>query len=274
MDYLPVIYKHLWMILALAFLAMGATVISSLRQPRMYQASTSIVPPTSSQQGGLASQLVGGVGGVGSSLLQGMLRQGSPSGLYVGILESRAVSDALIDRFDLMKVYKTDRKFVAQKTLQENTSIKASKDGIVRVSIIDRDPNMAAAIANAYVAELDQQNKRLSSGQATSKRIFLENRLKEIQNELSKIENLQSREVQIKEMLFEMFAQQCELAKIEEAKSMPTIQVLDPAVAPELGIARGTVKKGISAGIAAFMLGIFLVFVREYVAGVRASSGK
>ena len=103
LDYLRVIYKHKWMIMLFTIFAMGATVALSLSQPRMYQASTSIVPPIDrlSQGGGLASKL----GGLGSGLLQGMLNQGDLSGLYVGLLESRAVSEALVDRFDLMNVY-------------------------------------------------------------------------------------------------------------------------------------------------------------------------
>ena len=71
-------------------------------------------------------------------------------------------------------------------------------------------------------------------------------------------------------MLFELLNRECEIAKIEEAKSMPTIQVLDKAIAPEKGMGRGTATKGILAGIATMMLGIFFAFGREYVAGIRA----
>jgi len=252
--------------------AMVTTVGFSLRQPRIYQASASIVPPVDrlSQGGGLAVNL----GGAGSMLLQGILNDGNLSGLYVGILESRAVSDALVDRFDLLNVYKEKMeitKTAARSVLKSNTTIRVSKEGIVHITVNDCDATQAAEIANAYVEELDQQNKRLSGGQATSKRVFLETRLREIQAELSKIESLQSREVQIKEMLFELLNRECEIAKIEEAKSMPTIQVLDRAIAPERGIGRGTMTKGLLAGIATLMLGIFFAFGLEYVAAVRSA---
>jgi tyrosine-protein kinase Etk/Wzc len=272
LDYLRVIYKYKWMITVITIIAMVATVALSLRRPRMYQASTSIVPPIDrlSQGGGLAGKL----GGAGSMLLQGMLNEGDLSGLYVGILNSRAVADVLVDRFDLMNVYKKKAELtrtMARKILENNTSIKASKEGIVHVTVKDLDATRSSEIANAYIAELDMQNRRLSGGQATSKRVFLETRLKEIQGELSKIESLQSREVQIKEMLFELLNRECEIAKIEEAKSMPTIQVLDSAIVPERGMARGTAKKGILAGIATMMLGIFIAFGLEYVAGVQSA---
>ena len=268
LDYFRVIYKHRWMILGITVIAMTATVVLSLRQPRMYQASASIVPPIDrlSQGGGLAGKL----GGVGAMLLQGILNEGNLSGLYGGILESRTVSEALIDRFDLMNVYeKVKTKTQARKRLRQATHIKASKAGIVHITVKDRDPNRAAAMTNAYLEELDQQNKHLSGGQATSKRIFLENRLEEIRDELSKIESLQSREVHIKELLFELLSQECEFAKIEEAKNMPTIQVLDSAVVPEEGIARGTVKKGMLVGVVALMFSIFMAFLREYAGNIR-----
>jgi len=181
-DYLRVIYKYKWMIMIMTIITMAATVAYSLQQPRMYEASASIVPPIDrlSQGGGLASKL----GGAGSMLLQGMLNQGDLSGLYVGILESRVVSEALIDRFDLVNVYEKTAELtrtMARAILKNNTAIKASKEGIVHITVKDLDATRSAEIANAYVEELDLQNKRLSGGQATSKRVFLENRLREIQ---------------------------------------------------------------------------------------------
>ena len=256
-DYLRVIYKYKWMIMVITVVAMAATVAYSLSQPRMYQASTSIVPPIDrlSQGGGLASKL----GGAGSVLLQGMLNQGDLSGLYVGLLESRKVSEALVKEFDLMTVYQNvETRTDARRILKNNTRIQVSKEGIVHITVKDLDATRAAEIANAYRNQLDIQNRLLSGGQATSKRVFLENRLKEIQAELSKIDSLQSREVQVKEALFELLSNECEMAKIEEAKSMPTIQVLDQAVVPERPIGRAVVKKAKLAFSAAFLASILL----------------
>jgi uncharacterized protein involved in exopolysaccharide biosynthesis len=64
---------------------------------------------------------------------------------------------------------------------------------------------------------------------AESKKIPLENRLKEIKQELNQIDSMLSSDAKIKEMLFELLTKEYEIAKIEEAKSMPTIQVLDSA---------------------------------------------
>jgi len=257
------------MILALSLGGMAIVVVICLLTPRVYEASTSVVPPTDtpSQQRALAYQL----GGIGSTMLQNILSEGDLSDLYLGILESRVVSDALIDRFKLMTVYKDIRyRSDARRRLYRNTEFKVGKEGIVRVVVRDRDPNRSAGMANAFIDELDKQNKRLSVSQATSKRQFLETRLKEIQAELGNIDSLQAREAQIKEMLFELLTKECELAKMEEAKSMPTIQILDKAVAPEEPAPRGTVKKGILAGIVAMLLGISVAFARAHTTGLGA----
>jgi tyrosine-protein kinase Etk/Wzc len=268
LDYLRVGYKFRRMIVLICVVAVVTTAIYSLLSPKIYSATASVVPPIEILQ--RDSELAGGLGAGESSILRKAMGVTSIANMYAGILESRAVVDAIIDRFDLMKVYEEkEYKSNVRKRLRKNTTIKVSDEGILSVTVEDRDPNRAADIANAYVEELDQRNRLLSSGQATSKRIFLENRLKEIEQELTKIEDLLSRETKIKEMLFELLMRECELAKIEEAKSMPTIQVLDKAVVPEIRMPRGTKRKTALAGAVSLMLAVFAAFAREYFAKVR-----
>ena len=273
LNYSKTIFKYRRMIVLICGVAVVTTAIYSLLLPKVYSATTSVVPPMEILQ--RESELAGGLGVEQSSILRKAIGVTSIANMYAGILESRAVVDAIIDRFDLMKVYEErEYKSNVRKRLRKNTTIKISDEGILSVTVEDRDPNRAADIANAYVEELDQRNRLLSSGQATSKRIFLENRLKEIEQELTKIEDLLSRETKIKEMLFQWLAQEYELAKIEEAKSMPTIQVLDKAVVPEIRMPRGTTKKTALAGVVSLMLAIFVAFGREYFARIRAAEAE
>jgi uncharacterized protein involved in exopolysaccharide biosynthesis len=268
LDYLRVIWRYRWMIAILCFVAMSLAVVLSRLKPRQYQAAVTVVPPLDILQ----KESAGGLGALNNPLLRQVMDTAGDriTKMYVEILESREVADALIDRFRLMEAYeKVEYRADARKQLQKNTKVQTTDGGAVKITVLDRDPNRSAAIANAYIEELDKRNKRLSTGQATSKRIFLENRLKEVEAKLSKIDSTLSREVETQEMLYAMLVQQFELAKIDEAKSMPTIQVLDPPVVPERGVPRGTVKKGILAGIAALMLAVFLAFSREYVRQAR-----
>jgi uncharacterized protein involved in exopolysaccharide biosynthesis len=274
LDYFRVIWRAKWMIALLCIVAMGATVAIMLTRPRYYQSSVTIVPPLDTLQNDVG---IGGLGAMGNSLLRsamGGMGGGSMAGIYVEILDSREVADSIIDQFRLMEVYEdVGYRADARRELKKNTKIQTTDDGAVKIAVSDRDPNRAAAIAKAYIMELDGQNKRLSGGQATSKRIFLENRLKEVEDKLSKIDNILSREAKTQEMLYELLVQQYEIAKIDEAKSLPTIQVIDEAAVPEVPVARGTAVQGVLAGVAAFMFGIFLAFVREYVLQVRRREG-
>ena len=268
LDYLLVIWRRRWMIAVLTLIAMGATVAYMLNQPRRYRAGATIVPPMKMLQKEAGA---GALGGLGNSMLRNIIDTGSIAGIYVEILQSREVTDAIIEQFDLMHVYDgAEYLSKARKRLAASTEIKTTDEGAVKIAVTDLDPNRAAAMADAYIEELDRQNKRLSTGEATSKRIFLESRLKEIEAKLSRIDSIPAREAQVQEMLYELLVRECELAKIEEAKSMPTLQVLDEAEVPELPVARGTVKKGVLAGMAAMMFGIFLAFVREYIAAAKS----
>ena len=267
-DYLRVVWRYRWMILALCVIAMSVTVATSMRKPRHFQSSVTIVPPLDILQ----RESGGALGSLNNSLLRQMMDTGAGgiAKMYVEILESREVADAIIDRFHLMDVYEGILyRSNARDRLKANTTVKTTDGGAVRITVADRDPKQAAAIANAYVEELDKRNKKLSAGQATSKKLFLENRLKEVEGKLSKIDNILSREAKTQEMLYEMLVTQYEMAKMEEARSMPTIQVLDPPAVPELPLGRGTVRKGMMAGVAAFMFGVFLAFSREYVVQAR-----
>jgi len=269
-DYLRVVYKYRWTILVVCFLAAAITGgISFLQRPR-YVATASVVPPME-LMGGDTRLGLGLLGGAEGALLRKVMDTGSLADMYVGILDSRAVTDAIIDRFDLMHVYSVSGlRYKAARKLRRNTKVDVSKEGIVNVTVEDEDPNRAAAMANAYMEELDGQNKRLSAGQATGKRLFMESRLDEVEQKLQNIENMPAREVQVQEMLYELLVRELEMAKIEEAKSMPTIQILDPAVPPEVRKARGTVTKAVLAGMAALMFMIFVAFGREYLIACRA----
>jgi uncharacterized protein involved in exopolysaccharide biosynthesis len=77
------------------------------------------------------------------------------------------------------------------------------------------------------------------------------------------------REVKVQETIWQLLNEQYYQAKIEEARNTPTVQVLDPAVAPPL--ASWPPKKMIVlvSGIIALFLSLLWVFVLEYRQQVR-----
>ncbi|HEX4227612.1 MAG TPA: Wzz/FepE/Etk N-terminal domain-containing protein [Bryobacteraceae bacterium] len=120
------------------------------------------------------AQLAGaGPGVAGLSLLSGFgLR--NPSDLYVGILKSRTIADALIARFHLKQVYNDKYLQQARKHLARRTTIKAGKDTLIHIEVDDGDPKRAAGIANAYVAELSNRNSTVALTEASQRRLFFE----------------------------------------------------------------------------------------------------
>jgi uncharacterized protein involved in exopolysaccharide biosynthesis len=262
-NYLRALRKNAWWIVIIPTIMATGAGIRSLNKPRMYIARASLVPPL--EQLARATGLGLG-GGLGSQLGQ-IFGQGSISSLYVDTLKSQSVADAIIRQLDLARVYQANDIVAARSVLRSRSVILQSPSStIVSVEVRDSDPNVAVAIANAYVDQLDGLNKTLLGGEATSKRVFLGNRVAEIETELSKIENLKTREVQVKEMLYEILSREYELAKIEEAKSLPTIHLLDRASLPAEPVGRGTVKKSLVVGIGVLAVAAFLALVREGLA--------
>lgn len=170
--------------------AIVATAVAFLIPPE-YTAEAVILTPQQAQSSLSAmAQLAGGgasAGLSGLSLLTGFgLR--NPSDLYVGILESRTIADALIKKYNLRHVYDDKYLKTARKHLKQNTSIKAGKDTLIHVEVSDRNPDRAAQLANAYVEELAQRNSTVALTEASQRRLFFEQQLTKEKNLLSDAE--------------------------------------------------------------------------------------
>lgn len=169
----------------LAGLLFGALLAFLL--PTRYESSTQLMPPDSQSGSGmamlaaLAARTGSGLGGFAGDVL-GVKSSGA---LFIGILRSRTVEDRLVARFDLQKVYGLRLHVDAQRKLEENTAISEErKSGIITIAVTDHDPKRAASIARAYVEELDRLVAELSTSAAHRERVFLEERLKAVKQEL------------------------------------------------------------------------------------------
>jgi tyrosine-protein kinase Etk/Wzc len=156
----------------------------SLALPNVYSATAKLLPPQ--QQSGasaLLAQLGGSAGLAGS--LAGVK---NPSDTYIGMLKSRTVADRLVARFDLKTRYDTASTELARRQLADNTLIAAGKDGMISISVEDRDPKLVAALANTYVSELQQLNRTLAVTEAAKRRLFFEQQLETAKDNLAKVE--------------------------------------------------------------------------------------
>ena len=105
--------------------------------------------------------------------------------LFIGILRSETVEDRIIDKFDLKSVYGVKRMQDARRQLEENTEISEDrKSGIIAIGVTDHNRERAAAIAQGYVDELDRLVVELNTSAAHRERVFLEERLKSVRQDL------------------------------------------------------------------------------------------
>jgi capsule polysaccharide export protein KpsE/RkpR len=154
--------------------------------PARYEATTQLMPPEGQSGSGMAmlsalAGRAGGLGGVAGDLL-GVKNSGA---LFVGILESRTVKDRLITQFDLQRIYRTAKMEDTRGALAAHTRISEDrKSGILAVTVTDNDPRRAAAMAQAYVDELDRLVEQVSTSSARRERIFLEERLRAVKMDL------------------------------------------------------------------------------------------
>ncbi len=127
----------------------------------------------------------GDIGGIGSDLL-GLKTTGD---MFVGVLHSRTVEDDLINKFDLRKVYSVRRYGDARKVLDAHTDISSDrKSGIITVVVSDRNPERAAEMGRQYVEALNRIVVTLNTSSAHKERVFLEERLGQVQQDLEQAE--------------------------------------------------------------------------------------
>jgi capsule polysaccharide export protein KpsE/RkpR len=166
-------------------------VILALIIPPRYASTTRLMPPDSMQGEGLAmlatiaGKVSGSLGSLGSDLL-GMKTSGE---LFAGVLQSRTVQDDLVTKFNLKKVYGARTWYTARKELGANTDVSIDrKSGILIVRVTDRDPKRAQAMAEEYVSELNNLVNQLNTSSAHRERVFLEQRLGEVREDLESAE--------------------------------------------------------------------------------------
>lgn len=162
-----------------------ATLVAFLIPPR-YQSTTRLMPPDQDSGTGLA--MLAAMSGKSANLgtLAGDLLGTKRSGdLFLDIMQSRTVEDRLVERFDLRKVYGTHYWEGARKELAANTSLSEDrKSGVITITVMDRNPQRAQQLAQAYVEELDHLLAQVSTSSARRERQFIEERLKTVKQDL------------------------------------------------------------------------------------------
>jgi len=186
---LKVLLKQRRMIFRITLATAIIALIYTLLLPNTYTAKTLILP--SQEDRGMMSAMMNQLGGLATLAGGAGVSIGGPSTteLYVTMLKSEAVMDSIIDRFKLIAVYGNKFRTDAYGVLNKNTEVTTGKkDGVITIAVSDKDPNRAAAMANAFVEALGRLALRLNIAGAGQNRSFLEDRLVTVKADLAKAE--------------------------------------------------------------------------------------
>ncbi len=183
LDYWRVIWKRRRLIGVLCSTSVLAALIFSLLSPKIYESTATIIAPDEGPRGGfLASLATTGITQQvpGISIPSLMPNQD----IFISILKSRRIAENLVEQFKLREYYKSVHLEDAIKSLQGATKVSVSKEGMMSVKVEDKDPKMAADIANAYTEHLDRLMAQFGTGRASRQRRFIGEQLEKTQKTL------------------------------------------------------------------------------------------
>lgn len=155
--------------------------------PPTYRATAVILPPEEDELTAALSLSrrslgnLGALGKIGSYFTQ--------ADVALAILRSRTVHENVVRDLELETVYHSKNIEEAVRVLGKKVRVRISSDGSIAVSAEDKTSERAAAIANAFMSELDSYNQQFRSFRGRRIRQFLESRLAECDSTLHQVEN-------------------------------------------------------------------------------------
>ena len=159
------------------------SIIISLMLPKWYASKATIISSGGSESNFLSMLSGIPMGGLGLSALNEDISN------YIAILESRAVRENVVNKFDLITRYESKDVEFAMEELSANVELRVSEEGALIITVLDKDPIVARDIANELILQLDGVNRRISSEKGHFNREFLEGRLIQNQEDLKNAEN-------------------------------------------------------------------------------------
>lgn len=174
LDLLLVIVQRKYTILLMTLAGFFVAIVLALLTKPVFTAKAVIMPP---QQGQSSAALVSQLGSLASLTGLGSGGARDPNDLYMAILDSATVQNAMINRLGLVAVYHVRKLSEARVVLAARSKFVSERGGMISITIKDQDPRRAADIANAYVDELHAINSRLVIGEAAVRRVFFSQQL-------------------------------------------------------------------------------------------------
>src|SRR5688500_16906185 len=314
LQFTNILIRNRYLVVALPLLLGTFAVVTTMRQPRAYQARASFIPNAGSEQSGAQFNAVAAQLGINFNTSQ----PGASPAFYGQLLTTRGIlRDAVQSTYEiqvdgerrrgnLVQFYGLDTpEAVAaageppgeaamgqlEGSLETEVDIET---GIVRVTVGAPHPALAEAIA-ARMIDLTQDfdlNKRRT--QASARRQFAQERLRESQQALRVAEGALggfvasnrlfqhsptlllrhaklSQEVELRQQVYVALAQSYEQARMDEIRNTPVITVLETPAGTAEPQARGTIAQGMFGAFVGLILAVVFSLIREQLRTARAS---
>ena len=185
LDYWRVIWKYKRLIGIICSTIVLFSAIFSFCSPKIYKSTATILPAQSAQ----GSSMMGNPMAQTVALSAGISTLTTNEKAFLSILKSRIIKEKIVNQFNLKDYYKYLRLDSAITSLGDATKISLSKDGIISIDVEDKDPEMAANIANAYIEYLNQLNAEFGIGTASRRRRFIAEQLAKAEKSLKAAED-------------------------------------------------------------------------------------
>jgi tyrosine-protein kinase Etk/Wzc len=173
---LSVILRHKWVIAAVAIIVTTGTAFYAFTSPNVYTATTIVLPPRKAG-GGMLDNLTAGLSSTIKDLGITSLK-GSEGGAYtpLSLINSRLIREQLVKEFGLVKRYEAVNAEQAEKMLLANLDAKTTEFASFSISFTDKDPALAAKIANRAVGLINETSTRLAQAEARNNLTQIEKR--------------------------------------------------------------------------------------------------
>ena len=104
---------------------------------------------------------------------------------FIAILNSRSVKEYIVKKFDLINRYDEKDLEFAMVAFEDKMELEVTEEGTLKISVIDKKPEIAKAIVAELLTKLDSVNQQLGMDKGRFNREFLEQRLNETKTDLA-----------------------------------------------------------------------------------------
>jgi len=188
LDLLTALGQEKWVVFGLTLAATVVGLVISLTLTPIFS-STALVIPAQQGGGAGAAALAQLAQSTGLGALGGIAGGKSTEQLYVAMMRSQTIQDALIEKYELRVKWEARSIEAARQKLTKNVSVAVEKQsGLIKITAEDPDPVFAATLANSHVEELQKILDRVATTEARQRRVFYEAQIAKTQTNLAEAE--------------------------------------------------------------------------------------